>query len=121
SVSPLQGKLLHLLARLSQARKILEIGTLGGYSAIWLARALPSGGRLISLERNPRHAAIARENIARAGLAGVIDVRVGMALDSLASIQTQGPAPLDLKLLDADRPHNPAHLARALKPSRPAR
>ena len=119
SVSPLQGKLLHLLARLSQARKILEIGTLGGYSAIWLARALPSGGRLISLERNPRHAAIARENIARAGLAGVIDVRVGMALDSLASIQTQGLAPFDLIFIDADKPNNPAYLAWALKLSRP--
>jgi len=119
SVSPLQGKLLHLLARLSRARKILEIGTLGGYSAIWMARALPSGGRLISLERNPRHAAIARENIARAGLADVIDVRLGRALDSLALIHAQGLAPFDLIFIDADKQNNPAYLAWALKLSEP--
>ena len=119
SVSPLQGKLLHLLARISQARQILEIGTLGGYSAIWLARALQSGGRLITLERKPRHAAIARENIARAGLADVVDVRLGRALDSLALLQMQGLAPFDLIFIDADKVNNPAYLAWALKLSRP--
>lgn len=117
-VSPLQGKLLHLLARLSRARTILEIGTLGGYSTIWLARALPSGGRLISLEADPRHAAVANGNIARAGLAHVVDVRVGKALDSLPVIEAEGLGPFDMIFLDADMANNAHYLAWALKLSR---
>src|SRR5215217_2345187 len=86
NVSPVQGKLLHLLARAIGARNVLEIGTLGGYSTIWLARALPDGGRLISLEADPRHAEVARANIARAGLAGIVEVRVGQALETLPQL-----------------------------------
>jgi predicted O-methyltransferase YrrM len=118
-VSPLQGKLLHLLARLSRARTILEIGTLGGYSTIWLARALPSDGRLISLEADPRHAAVARENIALSGLAHCVDVRVGMALDTLPTIEAEGLGPFDLIFIDADMPNNPHYLEWALRLSRP--
>jgi predicted O-methyltransferase YrrM len=118
-VSPLQGKLLHLLARLAQARTILEIGTLGGYSTICLARALPGGGRLISLEASPRHAAVARENIARSGLAHCVDVRVGRALDTLSVIEAEGLGPFDLIFIDADKSNNPQYLAWALKRSRP--
>jgi predicted O-methyltransferase YrrM len=118
-VSPLQGKFLHLLARLCGARNILEIGTLGGYSAIWLARALPEGGRLISLEAEPRYAAVARENIARAGLSHCIDIRVGSALASLPTIDAEGLGPFDLIFIDADKANNPNYLAWALKLSRP--
>ena len=118
-VSPLQGKFLHLLARLCGARNILEIGTLGGYSAIWLARALPEGGRLISLEAEPRHAAVARENIARAGLSRCVDIRVGSALATLPTIDAEGLGPFDLIFIDADKVNNPNYLAWALKLSRP--
>jgi predicted O-methyltransferase YrrM len=118
-VSPLQGKLLHLLARLSRAHTILEIGTLGGYSTIWLARALPSGGRLISLEADSRHAAVARENIARSGLAHCVDVRIGIALDTLPIIEAEGLGPFDLIFIDADMPNNPHYLAWALRLSHP--
>jgi predicted O-methyltransferase YrrM len=117
-VSPLQGKLLHLLARLCGARAILEIGTLGGYSAIWLARALPEGGRLISLEADPRHATVARANIARAGLSHCVDVRVGTALASLPMIEAEGLGPFDLIFIDADKANNPHYLAWALRLSR---
>jgi predicted O-methyltransferase YrrM len=119
AVSPLQGKLLHLLARLSRAHAILEIGTLGGYSTIWLARALPSGGRLISLEAKPRHAAVAQENIARSGLAHCVDVRIGRALDTLPIIEAEGLGPFDLIFIDADKPNSPDYLVWALKLSRP--
>jgi predicted O-methyltransferase YrrM len=118
-VSPLQGKLLHLLARLSRARTILEIGTLGGYSTIWLARALPSGGRLISLEAVARHAAVALENIKRSGLSHCVDVRVGRALDTLPIIEAEGHGPFDLIFIDANKSNNPDYLAWALKLSRP--
>jgi predicted O-methyltransferase YrrM len=118
-VSPLQGKLLHLLARLSQARTILEIGTLGGYSTIWLARALPRDGRLISLEADSRHAAVARENIARSGLAHCVDVRIGVALDTLPKIEAEGLGPFDLIFVDADIPNSPHYLGWALRLSRP--
>ncbi|HEY1724552.1 MAG TPA: O-methyltransferase [Steroidobacteraceae bacterium] len=118
-VSPLQGKLLHLLARACRARTILEIGTLGGYSTIWLARALPEDGRLISLEAESRHAAVARENIARSGLAHCVDVRVGMALDTLPTIESEGLGPFDLIFIDADIPNDPHYLMWALKLSRP--
>jgi predicted O-methyltransferase YrrM len=111
-VAPNQGKLLNLLAQLLGARTILEIGTLGGYSTIWLARALPAGGRLITLEADPKHAEIARTNLARAGLTEVVDVRVGLALDTLATLVGQT---FDLVFIDADKPNNPAYLAWALR------
>jgi predicted O-methyltransferase YrrM len=102
-VSPVQGRLLEILARTRGARRILEVGTLGGYSTIWLARALGTGGRLVTLERQPRYAEVARANLARAGLAGVVDVRVGPALDTLAAIAAEGGDPFDLVFLDADK------------------
>jgi predicted O-methyltransferase YrrM len=119
SVSPSQGKLLHLLARARGARTILEIGTLGGYSAIWLARALPPGGRLITLEAEPRHAEVARANLAHAGLADVAEVRVGPALDTLPKLQAGGDGPFDLIFIDADKPGYPDYLPWSLRLSRP--
>jgi predicted O-methyltransferase YrrM len=118
SVSPSQGKLLHLIARMQGAQKILEIGTLGGYSTIWLARALPEGGRLITLEANPAHAEVARANIARAGLSHVVDVRVGKALETLPLLAGEGIAPFDLIFIDADKPGNPQYLEWAVRLSR---
>ena len=117
-VSPTQGKFLHLLARLQGAMRILEIGTLGGYSTIWLARALPPLGRLISLEFEPRHAAVAKENIAEAGLASIVEIRIGPAADSLAQLHAENPEPFDLIFIDADKPNNPVYLEWALKLSR---
>ena len=114
-VSPLQGKLLHLLARLAGARRILEIGTLGGYSTIWLARALPDGGRLVTLEAERRHAEVARANIARAGLADRVELIPGPALDTLPTLE----GPFDLVFIDADKRSNPDYLAWALRLSRP--
>lgn len=114
AVSPSQGKLLNILAQLAGARRILEIGTLGGYSAIWLGRALPEGGRLISLELEPRHAEVARSNIARAGLAETVDIRVGPALDSLRMLHADAREPFDLIFIDADKPGYPAYLEQAL-------
>jgi len=119
NVSPVQGKLLHMLARLQGARNILEIGTLGGYSAIWLARALPAGGRLITLEANPKHAEVARANIARAGLTNVVDLRLGKALDTLPQLAQEKRGPFDLIFIDADKPGYPDYLPWALKLSRP--
>jgi predicted O-methyltransferase YrrM len=113
-VAPNQGKLLHLLARVRAARKILEIGTLGGYSTIWLARALPAGGRLVTLEYDPKHAAVAVENLRRAGLDGVVSVRVGAALDSLPKIKAEGLGPFDLIFVDADKKNNPEYFQWAL-------
>ena len=118
-VAPNQGKLLYLLARIQGARRILEIGTLGGYSAIWLARAHPPGGRLITLEANSRHTEVARANIARAGLAEVVDVREGSALESLARIGEQSEEPFDFIFIDADKANNPHYLEWALQLSRP--
>ncbi|OUL34050.1 methyltransferase [Nostoc sp. T09] len=118
NVSPNQGKLLLLLAQIQKARTILEIGTLGGYSTIWLARSLPADGRLISLEANPKHVEIARGNIARAGLSNLVDIRLGRALDTLPQIATEGHAPFDLIFIDADKPNNPDYLAWGLKLSR---
>jgi predicted O-methyltransferase YrrM len=118
-VAPNQGKLLHLFAKLIQAKKILEIGTLGGYSTIWLARALPPGGRLISLEFSPKHAEVANSNIQRAGLSNRVEIRVGAALDSLPIIQKDGLAPFDFIFIDADKPNNPGYLEWAIKLSRP--
>ncbi len=118
-VTPTQGKLLQLLARSVGARQILEIGTLGGYSAIWLGRALPPGGRLISLEIDPRHAEVARANLEQAGLAGAVTVRVGRALDSLAELQREGAGPFDLVFIDADKRSNADYFRSALRLSRP--
>ena len=118
SVSPSQGKLLHLLAKAQGARAILEIGTLGGYSTIWLARALPENGRLITLEADPKHAAVARENIAGAGLSGIVEVRLGRAIDSLPKLAAEGRGPFDLIFIDADKPGYLDYFAWALKLSR---
>ena len=108
NVSPLQGKLLQLLARMHEARTILEIGTLGGYSTIWLARALPADGRLVTLEVNPRYAEIARTNIARVGLTNIVDVRLGRALETLPQIAAENGGPFDLTFIDADKESTPS-------------
>jgi predicted O-methyltransferase YrrM len=118
-VSPPLGKLLQLWARMIGARKILEIGTLGGYSTIWLARALPADGRLVTLEIDPRHAEVARANIARAGLTGVVELRLGPALETLPQLEAEGAGPFDLFFFDADKPSNPDYFRWALKLSRP--
>jgi predicted O-methyltransferase YrrM len=115
NVAPNHGKLLNLLARVHGARTILEIGTLAGYSTIWLARALPEGGRLITLEADPRHAEVATRNIAAAGLADRVEVRVGKALDTLPTLD----GPFDLFFIDADKVNNPAYFRWALDHSRP--
>jgi len=119
NVAPNQGKMLMLLAMLSGARRILEIGTLGGYSTIWLTKALPPGGRLITLEAVPLHAQVAQANIARAGFADVVEVRLGAALDTLADLVAAGEAPFDLVFIDADKQNTPNYLAFALKLTRP--
>jgi predicted O-methyltransferase YrrM len=118
NVSPTQGKLLHIFARLVGARAILEIGTLGGYSTIWMARALSPGGRLITLEAHARHAELARTNIAGAGLGHVVEVRVGNALDTLPTLAAEGLAPFDLVFIDADKANTPSYFTWALKHSR---
>lgn len=118
-VAPNQGKLLHLLARMQSARRILEIGTLGGYSTTWLARALPSAGKLITLEVEPRHAEVALANIKRAGLSSVVQLRLGPALDSLAKLRSEGAKPFDLIFIDADKENIPAYLDWSLRLSRP--
>jgi predicted O-methyltransferase YrrM len=111
NVAPNQGKLLHLLARVKGARTILEIGTLGGYSTIWLARALPAGGRLVTLEVDPKHAEIARGNIDRAGVGDAVEVLVGPALESLPKLE----GPFDMVFIDADKPSNADYFAWALR------
>jgi predicted O-methyltransferase YrrM len=118
SVSPNQGKLLALLAQIQGARSILEIGTLGGYSTIWLARALPTGGRLITLEADPLHADVARANIARAGLADAVELRLGRALETLPRLAAESVGPFDLIFIDADKPNNAEYFAWALALSR---
>jgi predicted O-methyltransferase YrrM len=117
NVAPNQGKLLMMLAEMIGARRILEIGTLGGYSTIWLARGLVPGGRLITLELDPRCAEVARANIARAGLAETVEIRVGKALDTLPSVTAE--APFDLIFIDADKPSTAAYYEWAVKLSRP--
>ncbi|MEV6734031.1 MULTISPECIES: O-methyltransferase [unclassified Streptomyces] len=116
-VAPNQGKLLNLLARIHGARTILEIGTLGGYSTIWLARALPAGGRLVTLEVDEHCADVAAANIARAGLDEVVEIRRGRAIDLLPELKDQ--APFDLVFIDADKPSNPVYLKWALELTRP--
>jgi len=113
-----QGKMLMLLAQIQGAKNILEIGTLGGYSTIWMARALPEDGRIITLEYEPKHAEVAQENIARAGFADQVEVRVGLAVDNLAKIEEEGFEPFDLIFIDADKPSNPEYIQYALKFSR---
>lgn len=117
-VSPPQGKMLHLLARMVGARRILEIGTLGGYSTICLARALPDDGQLVTLEIEPHYASVARSNIDRAGIAGKVEVRIGPASDSLNAMIAVGEGPFDLIFIDADKPSNVAYLNAALALSR---
>ncbi|MBT9330407.1 O-methyltransferase [Paracidobacterium acidisoli] len=118
AVSAPQGKQLHLLARLMGARRILEIGTLGGYSTIWLARALPESGRLITLEADPKHAAVAGANIARAGLSGVVDLRLGRALDTLPQVAAGSSEPFDLIFIDADKENIPHYFDWSLRLAR---
>lgn len=115
NVTANQGKLLAILARMIGAKSILEIGTLGGYSTIWLARALPTGGSLVTLEYDPKHAQVARENLASAGLSAVVEVRVGRAADSLAQIAAEGRPPFDMVFIDADKINNTVYFEWALK------
>lgn len=118
-VSPAQGKFLHLIARMVSAKRILEVGTLGGYSTIWLARALPADGQLVTLEYDPKHAATARKNITRAGFADRVEVRLGAAAETLPVLAAEGTGPFDLIFIDADKPNNPTYLDWAVKLSRP--
>ena len=118
-VSPAQGKLLHLLARMNDAKRILEIGTLGGYSTIWLARALPADGKVVTLELDPRHAEVARANVKQAGFAERVELRVGPALKSLEALGAEDAGPFDLIFIDADKPNNPNYLDWAMQLSRP--
>jgi predicted O-methyltransferase YrrM len=118
NVTPNLGKLLQLIARVRGARTILEIGTLGGYSTIWLARALPQGGRLITLESDPMHAEVAQANIARASLADVVELRLGRARETLPQLAAEGRGPFDLIFIDADKPSYPDYFAWSLKLSR---
>jgi predicted O-methyltransferase YrrM len=119
NVSPNQGKFLQLLAMLRPARTILEIGTLGGYSTIWLARALPAGGRLVTLEAEPKHLEVARANLARAGLAGVVELRLGPALETLPQLEAEDRGPFDLIFIDADKPATPDYFRWAVRLSHP--
>ena len=118
-VSPTQGKFLYLITKIKGARRILEVGTLGGYSTIWLARALPHDGKIITLELNPKHAEIAAKNIARAGLTSRIEQRIGPALESLAQLHSESVEPFDLIFIDADKPNNPNYLDWAIRLSHP--
>lgn len=118
-VAPTEGKFLHLLAKLTNPRRILEIGTLGGYSTIWLARALPADGRLITLELSPKHAEVAQANLERAGVADRVEICVGKALELLDELVSQNADPFDFIFIDADKANNPNYLNRALRLSRP--
>jgi predicted O-methyltransferase YrrM len=117
-VSSVQGKFLHLLARIMGARNILEIGTLGGYSTIWMARALPEGGRLITLEADPKHAEVARKNFARAGVENKIQLRLGKALDTLPQVAADGRGPFDMFFIDANKSNMPEYFEWSLKLAR---
>ncbi|OYW56600.1 MAG: methyltransferase [Rhizobiales bacterium 17-65-6] len=119
AVSPAQGRLLALYVKMLKARRVLEIGTLGGYSTLCMARAQPEDGRLVTLEFDPAHAAVARANFEQAGLAARIDLRVGRAIDTLPEIAKEGLGPFDLVFIDADKPSNPDYLAWALRLTRP--
>lgn len=117
-VTPLQGKFLHVLVQMTQARRVLEIGLLGGYSTIWMARGLARGGRIVSLEFSPKHVEIARANLRRAGLLRRVEIRVGPALETLPTLQAERTGPFDLIFIDADKENNPHYLEWALKLSR---
>jgi predicted O-methyltransferase YrrM len=117
-VSSVQGKLLHLLARIMGARNILEIGTLGGYSTIWMARALPEGGRIITLEADPKHAEVARKNFARAGVESKVELRPGKALDTLPKVAADGLGPFDMFFIDANKSNMPEYFEWSLKLAR---
>jgi predicted O-methyltransferase YrrM len=119
AVSPTQGKLLHLLARALDTRTVLELGTLGGYSTIWLGRALPPDGRLVTLEAEAKYAEVARANIARAGLGDLVELRLGPALDTLPQLAAEGPEPFDLVFIDADKQSTPEYFRWALELTRP--
>jgi predicted O-methyltransferase YrrM len=119
AVSPSQGKLLHLLARALGIRTVLELGTLGGYSTIWLGRALPPDGRLVTLEAEAKYAEVARANIARAGLGDLVELRLGPALDTLPELAAEGPEPFDLVFIDADKQNTPEYFQWALELTRP--
>jgi predicted O-methyltransferase YrrM len=119
ALSPAQAKLLHLLARVHGARSILELGTLGGYSTIWLARALPDDGRLVTLELNPSYAEVATANAERAGLAGLIKIDVGPAIESLRALVAAGGEPFDMVFIDADKESTPEYFELALELTRP--
>jgi predicted O-methyltransferase YrrM len=118
-VSPLQGKFLHLLIKMMRPKRVLEIGTLGGYSTLWMARALPRGGRIVTLEYEPRHAEVARANLKNAGVLKSVDLRVGRALDLLPGLASSGAGPFDFIFIDADKKNNPSYLKWALKLARP--
>jgi predicted O-methyltransferase YrrM len=117
-VSAAQGKLLSLLVRIRGAKKVLEIGTLGGYSTIWMARGLPADGKVVTLELDPHHAKVARSNFERAGVSSKVDLRIGPALQSLGKLVDEGAGPFDLIFIDADKPNNPNYLDWAMKLSR---
>lgn len=119
SISPNQGKFLQLLARLANATKILEIGTLAGYSTIWMARALPANGQLITLEYDPKHAAVAQKNINHAGLEKIVDIRVGKAIDTLPKLIEEGAGPFDMIFIDADKSPYTEYFELSLKLARP--
>ena len=119
AVSPLQGQMLHVLAKSVGALKVLEVGTLGGYSTIWLARALPDGGRVVTLEADPHHATVAQSNLQNAGVIDSVDLRVGMAIDTLPQLEAEGAGPFDLVFIDADKPSIPEYFQWALKLTRP--
>jgi predicted O-methyltransferase YrrM len=119
AVTPNLGKLLYLLAKIRGAQKILEIGTLAGYSTIWLARALPPGGRMITLEADPKHAEISQSNIAQAGLSQTVEVRLGSALDLLPKLEAEKSGPFDLIFVDAEKRDNPDYFVWSLKLSKP--
>jgi predicted O-methyltransferase YrrM len=119
SVAANQGKFLGLLAQIQGARRILEIGTLGGYSTIWLARALPPDGRVVTLELDPKHAEVARSNLERAGVAARVEIRVGRALESLAALKAEGAAPFDFAFIDADKQNIPQYFEWALQLAKP--
>lgn len=118
AVTPSQGKLLYLLARMQRAKRILEIGTLGGYSTLWMARALPPRGRLVTLESEAKHFEVARQNIARAGLSRVVDQRLGPALKTLPQLASEGHAPFDFVFIDADKESTAEYFRWALRLSR---
>ena len=119
AVAPNQGKLLHLLVRMNRARRVLEIGTLGGYSTIWMARALPADGQLLTLELNAKHATVARANFESAGVAKIVELREGAALSSLQTLAREAAAPFDFVFIDADKANIPAYFEFALQLTRP--